>query len=116
MKATDSMRGELLLTVRQRHLSNNRIIKIRIQPQGDALLFINKISPPFVFDNNTVCLYTAIASQDIYLVLLYMLPLQADLLLLLVSDHDPSVGFSDIEVIEQGKEGTNIISSFFIFF
>lgn len=69
MKSRDNVRGELLLSVRQDHLSNNRIIKMRIQPQGDAHLFINKIFLLFVFDNNTVCLYKTISSQNIYMVL-----------------------------------------------
>lgn len=109
MKSTDSVGGELLLTVRQCHLSNNRIIKMRIQPQGDTLQFKNKISLPFVFENNTVFFYKTISSQDIYLVLPYMLLLQADLLLLLVPHHDASVGVADIEVIERGKEATKTL-------
>lgn len=100
MKSTDSVGGKLLLTVRQHHLPNNRIIKMRIQPQGDALIFINKISPPFVFENNTVFLCKTLSSQVIYLVLTYMLLLQPDLLLPHVPDHDVSVGAGDIKVIE----------------
>lgn len=79
MKSSDSVGGELLQAVRQLHLTNTKMIKMRIQHRGDTLVFINKMSLPFGFRNYTIFFYETISSQDIYLVLPCIL-LQADLL------------------------------------
>lgn len=79
MKSSDSVGGELLQIVRRLHLSNKKMIKMRIHPRGDALLFINKMPLPFIFGNCTIFFYKTIFSQDIYLVLPCIL-LPADLL------------------------------------
>lgn len=54
MKSSDSVGGELLQTVRQLHLTNTNMIKMRMQHQRDILVFINKMSLPFVFRNYTI--------------------------------------------------------------
>lgn len=102
MKSSDSVGGEYLQTVRQLHLTYTKMITMRIQPQGDTVLLINKISLPFVFGNYTLFFYETISSQNIYLVFPCIL-LQADLLQLLVPHHIVSVGVGDIDVMERGK-------------